>query len=73
MEENKIINIIDKKDGYIYIKNMDLEKISKIINKKIIDETYIKIHINELSNITHKLIHSKYICYYIDYSNISKL
>ena len=69
-EKNNNICLIDKKDGYIYIKNMDLRKISEIINKKITDNTYIKIHRNELAAITHKLTHNKYICYYLDHRKL---
>ena len=69
-EKNNNICLIDKKDGYIYIKNMDLRKISEIINKKITDNTYIKIQRNELAAITHKLTHNKYICYYLDHSKL---
>lgn len=69
-ETNNNIWLIDKKDGFIYIKNINLEKISEIINKKIIDNTYIKFNRNELSAITHKLTHNKYMCYYLDYSKL---
>jgi len=69
-ETNNNIWLIDKKDGFIYIKNINLEKISEIINKKIIDNTYIKFNRNELSAIAHKLTHNKYMCYYLDYSKL---
>ena len=69
-ETNNNIWLIDKKDGFIYIKNINLEKISEIINKKIIDNTYIKFNRNELATITHKLTHNKYICYYLDHSKL---
>jgi hypothetical protein len=57
------------KDDNIYLYSNDIVKISKYINKPIVDQ-YIKLHYNELSEYTKKLNRNGYICEVITRSSL---
>ena len=57
------------KDDNIYLYSNDIVKISKYINKPIVDQ-YIKLHYNELSEYTKKLNRNGYICEVITKSSL---